>query len=116
MVRVLKEDGVIVVSMVTHMGLGNFLRNIMSNISARTTNHLLYIRQKVKGKKLGHYGIGVASQMFPISKRKVETILRNLGMNLEYISAPELSHNGDSALELFVIYSSNRPAHSSQKQ
>jgi ubiquinone/menaquinone biosynthesis C-methylase UbiE len=110
MIRVIKDDGVIVVSVVTRMGLKNFLRNTVSSISPRLANLILEVRQKAIRKKIGHYQIGVASQMFPVSKRKVQATLRNLGMNYEYISTPELSYNGDSELELFIIYSSNRPA------
>ena len=85
MVRVLKGDGVIVVSMVTHMGLSNSLRNAINNVSPKITNYFLQLWQRIKRRKLGHYDVNVASQMFPVAKRKVEVTLRNLGMDLKYI-------------------------------
>lgn len=109
MVRVLKGDGVIVVSMVTHMGLSNSLRNAINNVSPKITNYFLQLWQRIKRRKLGHYDVNVASQMFPVAKRKVEVILRNLGMDLKYINtAAELSYKGDSKLELFIISSANK--------
>ena len=113
MVRVLKDDGVIVVSMVTHMGLSNSLRNAINYVNPNITNYFLQLWQRIKGRKLGHYDENAASQMFPISKRKVEVTLRNLGMDLKYINTAEISYKGDSKLELFIISSASKsPTHS----
>ena len=108
MVRVLKDDGVIMVSMVTHMGLSNLLRNTINNISPKGVNYFLQVWQNIKGRKLGHYDVNSASQMFPVSKRKVKIILSNLGMDFKYINTAELSYKGDSKLELFIIFSINK--------
>lgn len=104
MVRVIKDDGVIAVTLVTHMGLGNFLRNVSNNISPKITNLFLQLRQRVIGKKIGHYDIGIASQMFPVSKRKVLTTMKQLGLECKYLNTSEISGTEDSSLEIFIIY------------
>lgn len=102
MIRILKNNGVIVVSMYTHMSLGHLLRNTMNNINPKFTNYILTVREKFKGRKLGHYDIGVASQMFPVSRKKVLAIFKNFGMNYKYIETAELTSNLNSKIELFI--------------
>ena len=103
MMRVLNSDGVMVISVVTHMNLSNTLRNVLHNINPELANYLLKIWQKIKGQKMGHYDVKVSSMMFPVSKRKIQTILRKFGVEFKYVNTVELNFKEDSKLELFII-------------
>jgi ubiquinone/menaquinone biosynthesis C-methylase UbiE len=108
MVRVVKDDGVIVVSMVTHTSISHLLRNAIANVSPKTVNYFLQLWQRIRGIKLGHYDVNVASQMFPVSKRKVEVTMRKLGIDFKYINTAELNYTGALKLELFIISPINK--------
>ena len=66
------------------------------------------LRPRIKGRKLGYYDENAASQMFPVSKRKVEATLSNLGTDFKYSNTAELGYIGDSKLKLFILYPTNK--------
>ena len=107
MIRVVRDDGVIVVSVVTHIGILNYLRNIANRISPGLTNFILDIWQRAVGRKMGHYDMGTASQMFPVSRKKIERLLIGLRKKYLYLKTNRLSYDANSELEAFIIFSSD---------
>lgn len=108
MTRVINDDGVIFLSIITHSDLNNFLRNIISSISPKITNYILSISMKLLRKKVGHFDKGVSAQLFSISKRKLQTLLKSLRMDYLYLNTSELNYHTASKLEIYIIFRQTR--------
>ena len=108
MSRVIKDDGVIILSVITNDNVTNYLRNAVSDISPKIANFILSITQKLLQKKIGHFEKGISAQIFSISKRKLDILLKSLHMNYIYLDTADLNYQTSSKLEIYILFKAGR--------